>query len=228
MIPFAKESMADENTTQPNQEQTQEPTPVAQIPPPTEIDLLNAKIAELEALANQYKDQLLRKAAEFENYKKRVESDYVSIIKFSNEELILRLLPVLDDFERSLKAWKNSASNSSSDQVKEAENSFIQGVELIYSKFNGILEKQGVKTFEVVGKPFDPAYHDAMMQIPKSDVPPHTVVDELEKGYMLNDKVIRHAKVIVSADQPQSTERTKSGNNESVQGSTETTDTGAD
>ncbi|MBI4546628.1 MAG: nucleotide exchange factor GrpE [Ignavibacteriae bacterium] len=203
--------MAEENTTQPNQEQPselippkagQEPTPVAQIPEPSEIDLLKEKISELEALANQYKDQLLRKAAEFENYKKRVESDYISIIKFSNEELILRLLPVLDDFERSLKAWKNSSSGNNAEQAKEgtAENSFIQGVELIYNKFKNILEKQGVKTFEVIGKPFDPEYHDAMMQIPKNDVPPHTVVDELEKGYMLNDKVIRHAKVIVSAD----------------------------
>jgi len=74
-----------------------------QLPELTELDMLSAKIAELENNLAQCKDQLLRKAAEFENFKKRVENDFASIVKFSNEDLILKLIPVLDDFERSLK-----------------------------------------------------------------------------------------------------------------------------
>ncbi|MBI1804121.1 MAG: nucleotide exchange factor GrpE [Ignavibacteriae bacterium] len=188
--------MADDNTTQmdsPDSPNAHQDVPL-QIPELTEMDMLGQKITELENSISQYKDQLLRKAAEFENYKKRVENDYSSLVKFSNEDLILKLIPVIDDFERSLKA------RSTAGELKGEEESFMRGVELIYSKFKRILESQGVKTFESVGKPFDPNYHDALMQVPRADVPPHTVVDEIEKGYMIHDKVIRHARVIVSAD----------------------------
>jgi len=161
---------------------------------PAEAGIAGQKIAELENSVGQYKEQLLRKAAEFENYKRRVENDYASLVKFSNEDLILRFIPVLDDFERSLKA------RASSGELKGEEENFMRGIELIYSKFKRILESQGVKTFECVGKPFDPNLHDALMQIPRADLPPQTVVEEIEKGYMMNEKVIRHARVIVSAE----------------------------
>ncbi len=160
-----------------------------------ELEALLNKIAELEASTNSHKDQLLRRAAEFENYKKRVENDYASMTMFANEELIQKLLPVLDDFERMIKA--NKLATPKEDSTEEV---FIQGVELIYSKFKRILEAQGVKEFEVVGKPFDPALHDALMQMPRDGVPSHTVLEEIEKGYTLHDKVIRHARVIVSAE----------------------------
>src|SRR5258706_401187 len=75
-----------------------------QIPELTELDMLSARITELESTLNQYKDQLLRKAAEFDNYKKRIENDYASVIRYSNEDLISKLLPVIDDLERSMKA----------------------------------------------------------------------------------------------------------------------------
>ena len=153
------------------------------------------RISELESSVSMYKDQLLRKAAEFENYKKRVENDFASMTKFSSEELIQKLIPVLDDFERMIKATK-----SAEEKEGKADSSFIKGVELIYSKYRRILEAQGVKEFETLGKPFDPALHDALMQMPKEGVPPHTVIEEVEKGYMLHEKVIRHARVIVSAE----------------------------
>ena|SRR6267378_1185711 len=179
-----------------------------QLPELTELDMLSAKIAELENNLAQCKDQLLRKAAEFENFKKRVENDFASIVKFSNEDLILKLLPVLDDFERSLKAVGGAepaagARAPGAVAIEPAqESSFRRGVELIYNKFRKILEAQGVRTMEVVGKPFDPHLHDALLQVPRADVPPHTVVEEVDKGYLLNDKVLRHAKVIVAADAP--------------------------
>lgn len=155
--------------------------------PSREVELA-AKVAENEKQLQQYKELLLRKAAEFENYKKRVESDSAAIVKFANEELIMEVLPIVDDFERSLKLSKDQ---------KELE-SFYKGVEMIYQKMQKMLATQGVKTMETIGKEFDVEFHEVLMQVPKNDVPPHTVVEEVEKGYLLNNKVIRHAKVIVS------------------------------
>ncbi len=154
---------------------------------------LQEKLEAAQKLADTYKDQLLRKAAEFENYKKRSEAEYINLVKSANEGLISSLIPILDDFTRSLKSGK---------EVKEHE-SFFKGVELIHSKFVKLLESHGLIPFESVGKPFDVDYHDALMQMPRSDVPPHTVVEEIERGYKLFEKVVRHAKVIVSTEPPQ-------------------------
>lgn len=153
------------------------------------IDSLKATIAELEQSVASYKDQLLRKAAEFENYKKRIDNDFAILTKFSNEELIIQLLPILDDLARSLKACKEQPDSET----------LYKGIELIYNKFLKTLELQGVKEIESVGKPFDVYYHDALMEVPRDDVPHHTVIDEVEKGYTLHGKVIRHAKVILSS-----------------------------
>lgn len=167
---------------QEQQEQNSQETHASQ-----EVDL-SAKLAEVEKQLEQYKDLLLRKAAEFENYKKRVEHESASIVKFATEELILEFLPIVDDLERSLKLSKDR---------KDFE-SFYKGVELIYQKMLKVLADQGIKSMETVGKEFNVNYHDALMQIPREDVPPHTILEEVEKGYTLHDKVIRHAKVIVS------------------------------
>ncbi len=162
--------------------------------PDARLKDLQQKLEAAEKLAESYKDQLLRKAAEFDNYKKRTEADYLNLIRNANEGLIGSLIPILDDFTRSIKSGR---------EVKEHE-SFFRGVELIYSKFSKLLESYGLIPFESVGKPFDVEYHDALLQMPRTDVPPHTVVEEIERGYKLFDKVIRHAKVIVSteADHP--------------------------
>ena len=146
-------------------------------------------LAEIQRQADQYKDLYLRKAAEFENYKKRIENESATLIKYANEDLIASILPVLDDLERSLKLSKD----------KREFESLYRGVELIHQKFTKILEGLGVKTLVTVGKEFNVAYHDALMQMPKEGIPSHTVIEEVEKGYTLGDKVIRHAKVIVSA-----------------------------
>jgi molecular chaperone GrpE len=144
---------------------------------------------ELEAQLNQYKDLLLRKAAEFENYKRRVEQESLTLMKFANEGLITDILPVVDDIERSLKAGR---------EQKDFD-TFYKGLELIHQKLLKILAARGVRVMESVGLEFNVDDHDAMLQVPREDVPPHTVLEEVEKGYLLHDKVIRHAKVIVSA-----------------------------
>ena len=165
-------------------EQTKEETPQAP------QDDLQKQLDEARKAAEGFKDQLLRKAAEFENYKRRAETDYLNTVKNANEGLILSLLPILDDLLRSLRAGKD---------LKDYD-SFYKGVELVYAKFSKTLESQGVAPFESNGKPFDVEYHDALLQVPREDVPPHTVIEEVERGYKLYDKILRHAKVIVSAE----------------------------
>lgn len=133
------------------------------------------------------KDQLLRRAAEFENYKRRTESEISTLFKYASEGLITELLPVLDDFDRVLKADNNQDIET-----------LRKGVELIYEKFKKTLEKQGLKEMESTGNPFDVNLHDALLQQESGEVEPNTIIDTVEKGYFLKDKVIRHAKVIVS------------------------------
>jgi molecular chaperone GrpE len=148
------------------------------------------KITQLEKEVAELKDKLLRKAAEFENYKRRTENDQLNLLTYAAESFIQRLLPVVDDFERSLQ------------HINEAQevDAIKQGLKLIYDKFMKVLDDQGVKKMESVGEPFNVDYHEALLQRPDDSVEPHTVLEEIEKGYMYKDKVIRHAKVIVSED----------------------------
>jgi molecular chaperone GrpE len=164
-----------------------------------ELEAAKLKITEFETQCGQLKDQLLRKAAEFENYKRRTENDFLNLSKYAGENIITQLLPVLDDFIRSLKIGKE----------KLETDPFYKGIELIHQKLMKVLENQGLKAMEVVGKEFDVDYHDALMQIPNADVPPHTVLEEAERGYMLAEKVIRHAKVVVSMAPAGTTEESK-------------------
>lgn len=151
---------------------------------------LEEKITQLEQEVVEFKDKLLRKAAEFENYKRRTENDQLNLLTFAAESFIQKLLPVIDDFERSL------------GHVDEAQDitAIKQGLKLIYDKLMKVLDEQGVKKIESVGNPFDVDFHEALLQRPDDSVEPHTVLDEMEKGYTYKDKVIRHAKVIVSEE----------------------------
>lgn len=155
-----------------------------------EIEEKNIQIENLEKEKDSLRDQLLRKAAEFENYKRRTESEQTNLLKYSSEAIISKLLPVVDDLERSLKHMEDA---------KELE-SIKNGVKLIYDKFIKILDSQGVTKMEVLGQPFDVEFHEALMQRKADGVEPHTVIDEIETGYLYKDKVIRHAKVVVSED----------------------------
>ena len=148
------------------------------------------KVQQLENEIEELKDKVLRKSAEFENYKRRTENDQLNLLLYAAESFISKLLPIIDDFERSI---KHLESAEDIDPLKE-------GMTLIYDKFIKLLEDQGVKKFESKGKPFDVNYHEAVMQQKAENVPPHTVLEEIESGYLYKDKVIRHAKVIVSED----------------------------
>lgn len=154
------------------------------------------EMENLKAQANEFRDRFLRKAAEFENYKKRTDIEISSLLKYSNESLILKMLPVLDDFERAINSWDDDdkSSQAKPDQAQTGK----KAVELIYDKFKKILEKQGLKEIDSLGKKFDVDLNDALMQSLNDELEPDTVIDVVEKGYYLKDKVLRHAKVIVS------------------------------
>jgi molecular chaperone GrpE len=137
-------------------------------------------VAKLEENLALEKDKLLRLFAEFENYKKRNFKERIELLKSAGEEMIMAILPVIDDFERAAKA-----------------NPLPEGIDLIYNKLINILSQKGLKAMESKGKPFDADLHDAIAKVPVEDeAMKNKVVDEIEKGYYLNDKVIRHAKVI--------------------------------
>lgn len=150
------------------------------------------KIASLEKEVAGYKDQLLRKAAEFENFRKQKEKEVSTIRKFADEPLIKELLPVLDDIDRVL---HNSAKFLES--TPEAK-TYIDGVKLVQQNLLKVFEGRGLKRIDSVGKKFDVEYHEALTQMEKEGVESETVIQEYAPGYTLHDKVIRHAKVVVS------------------------------
>lgn len=150
------------------------------------------KIAALEKEVAGYKDQMLRKVAEFENFRKQKEKEVSTIRKYADEPLIKELLPVLDDIDRVL---HNSAKFLES--TPEAK-TYIDGVKLVQQNLMKVFESRGLKRIESVGNKFDVDYHEALTQMDQEGAEPETVIQEYAPGYTLHDKVIRHAKVVVS------------------------------
>jgi molecular chaperone GrpE len=146
------------------------------------------------SVSDEQQERHLRLAAEFDNYKKRTARQFADIIKNANEDLIQELLAVVDDFSRALEA---AAGTESPDQMT-GNNSILEGMRMIHDKFLAFLKGRGVNRFESMERPFDPQYHDAVMQMP-SEKEEGTVIGVISPGYTLNDKVIRHAKVIVAS-----------------------------
>lgn len=143
-----------------------------------------------EAELAELKDKYLRLYSEFDNYKRRTAKERIDLSKTANQEMMVALLPVVDDFERARQSMQSAQDVQS---VKE-------GVDLIFSKLSGILQQKGLRSMEAVGKPFDAEIHEAITQIPAPDENlKGKVMDEVEKGYYLNDKVIRFAKVVIGA-----------------------------
>ncbi len=133
----------------------------------------------------EFKDKYLRLYSEFDNFRKRTAKEKLDLIQNANEQLLIALLPIVDDFERASKA--------------SAESQDLQGYKLIQDKFNKSMEKYGIKPMKVeIGDDFDPDFHEAITQIPAPEEKlKGKIVDVVEKGYLLNEKVIRYAKVVV-------------------------------
>lgn len=145
-------------------------------------------IAKLEAELIVSQDKYLRIYSEFENYKKRISRDRIDQIKMAGSDIFLSIIPIIDDMDRAIKSIEKSTD----------VNAIKEGIQLIYSKLKATTESKGLKPMNAIGKVFDVDLHDAITNVtaPTEDLK-GKVIDEVEKGYFLNDKVIRHAKVIV-------------------------------
>lgn len=144
----------------------------------------NDKETELKELNDKY----IRLYAEFDNFRRRAAKERIETIMHANQDLLLKIIPVADDFDRAM-----SALETTNDL-----NALREGVQLIYNKFKNTLQQAGVTEIQSRGEAFDPELHDAITQIPApSPDLKGKVVDEIQKGYLLNDKIIRHAKVVV-------------------------------
>jgi molecular chaperone GrpE len=151
-------------------------------------DKSQEKIQELGEKLDEMNDKYLRLFSEFDNFRKRTQKEKLELFKTASEDVMLALLPVLDDFERAMKASEENG----------VEKTHLEGVELIYNKFRKTLEQKGLECMESMGKEFDTDYHEAITNIPAPEPGMKgKVVDVIEKGYKLNDKVIRFAKVVV-------------------------------
>jgi molecular chaperone GrpE len=150
---------------------------------PTELEKAQAELVEM-------KDKFLRLHAEFDNFKRRTSKEKIETMLTANRELMVALLPTLDDFDRT---------NKSLESVESVE-ALKEGVSLVFGKLLRTLEQKGLKPLETIGTVFDSELHEAVTQIPaSSEKMKGKVVDELEKGYYLNDKIIRYAKVVIGS-----------------------------
>ncbi len=149
-------------------------------------DVLEAKIAEVEQTLETTRDQLLRRTAELENMRRRHQQEREQLIFEANKRLILDLLGIVDDLERTIQ------------HASESKDPMTQGIELIYKSFLKTLERYGVHPMQTVGEPFDPMKHDALLEEPRDDIAAGLVTREIQRGYLLNENILRHAKVFVS------------------------------
>ena len=146
------------------------------------------EIALLKASVEEYKDKYLRLSAEFDNYRRRTLNEKMEMTKSAGQDILVNLLPIVDDFERAMLSMKEA-------EDKEA---IVSGVELIYNKFRDFLSQRGIKEIDAMHTDFDTDLHEALTKIPAPKKKlKGKVVDVIEKGYLLNDKVVRFSKVVI-------------------------------
>ena len=182
------EAGAGESREKPGEKPAEQECPGTETP--IEVELANwiKKSGELEAKAAELNDQYLRKAADFENFRKRMNKEKQDLVEFANQNLLLDLLPVIDDFERAIKSAETSKDFAS----------FFEGVKMIEKQLSTMLEnKWGLKRFDSEGQIFDPNRHEAIQMEKSAGVSEAVVKDDYLKGYFLKERVLRFAKVKV-------------------------------
>ena len=184
-----KNEAAAEETVRTEEGQQEEATPEAPAEELTEEEKLAKELEDAQSAIEEQKDKYLRLSAEFDNYRKRTLKEKAELIKNGAEKTLTAILPILDDFERAL---KNLEATEETKAMKE-------GVELIFTKFQKVLQQEGLQTIETEGKDFDVDFCEAIALVPApSEDLKGKILDCVQTGYMLNDKVIRHAKVVVA------------------------------
>lgn len=150
-----------------------------------QLAALAAERDELAAAKASYQDQFLRRTAEFENYRRRVEREKAEFLEYAASEAVTTLLPVLDDFERALR-------------VEHADSEYVRGMEMIYNRLLDTLKKLGLEPISSVGQSFDPYVHQAIDRVETADAEDHTVLEEYQRGYNFKGRLLRPAMVRVA------------------------------
>lgn len=167
-------------------------TPASAADAPAESVAPDAALQTAIAERDDYKDKWARARADLDNYRKRIQKELDEDRKYAAMPILKAMLPGLDGLQRALKA---AATSNNVDEL-------IAGVEMVAKQFDAALAGLGVQPINAVGQPFDPHQHEAITQRPSADHPPMTVLDDVERGYTLHDRIVRPSKVIVSAAQP--------------------------
>lgn len=154
----------------------------------TEANGEDPRYAELARQAEDSQQRLLRAQADFDNFRRRTQKEKEELAQYASSKLLTQLLPIVDNFERALTAASGSGDSES----------LAKGVDMIFRQLQGVLEQEGLKSMDTVGQPFNPEFHQAVMQVESDEHEEGTVVEELQKGYTLKDKVLRPAMVKVS------------------------------
>lgn len=183
--PFKNPENLDENITDENQNNSEN------CQENTENNITDEALNELQQKYDTLNQQYLRLAADFDNYRKRQEQEREELLKFGTENALKKMIEVLDNFERGEKALENVE-----DCVKVKES-----FELVHKQVIDALTKLGLEVIDTQGKEFDPNFHDAVMRTPTSEHPEHTIINELQKGYKMGDKVLRPALVNVATSE---------------------------
>lgn len=164
-------------------------------------DALETKKKEL----SDFQDKYLRLYAEFENFKKIVAKDQTELLRYGHEKLIIEILPVIDNLERAITHAKDFTDRLSPEGM-EILQGFVSGIEMIHKQIMDALTRFGLKPINATGEHFDPSRHHAVSQVESMETEPNTVIEELNKGYFLNDRVIRPSMVVVSKKDIKETE----------------------
>lgn len=162
-----------------------------------EVAQLRERITSLEGTVASTKDKWLRAVADLENFKKRTKREMDDQALRTAQNLLPAFLPVLDNLERALEVAEPTAANASDENAENVKN-LVQGIGMVRTEFLGALSRNGIEPIHSVGKPFDPAQHDALQQFDSPDHPPGVIIREFEKGYMMKQRLLRPARVIVA------------------------------
>ena len=184
---FADETndIKEEKNEEVSGEVNQEPKMQYENEPQSEVEILNRKIADQALELDEKEDRIKRLMAEFENFKKRSEKERTLLYNSVMGDVATKLLPVVDNLEKAAKA-------------NTEDKGYQEGVEMVLKQFKEVLDSNGVKEIEAVGKPFDPSLHEAVGTVQDDSLDANTVKEEYRKGYMIGDKVLRHSLVVVA------------------------------
>lgn len=175
------------------------------------ISVSEAEYQKLVQEASEFKERWVRLFADFENFRKRVERERRELIKYANQELIIEFLGIMDDLERSVEA---------ANAKHEDYTAFLKGIEMVMARIYDLLKRNEVKAIEAVGKKFDPHCHEILLQMPSAQHEDGVVMEELQRGYLLADRVVRTAKVKVAINRPETSsgDSPASANNDTESG----------